>query len=200
MRLTPSRFPILALAGVCALALMACDSGSTRDSAPSAEIEEPTPPVLSVSASPSIVATSTGWLGQELTLDAGDTTLRVTAESTSLSYLDPVALPRSFSVFITIKNTGDEPYHGAPGSSAVIVDEFDARFEVDPSPEADMLHPDPERYGYSNLNLAAPVTIPPGGSVQGVIVFHTTGGYREITINLPIPGGDTGAWVTNYSV
>jgi hypothetical protein len=52
-------------------------------------------------------------------------------------------------------------------------------------------------YDASNRNLMRPQTVAPGGSVQGVIVFHPTGGNRAITISLSLNGGGVaGEWVT----
>jgi hypothetical protein len=159
-----------------------------------------TPSTASPSPSPTLVPTTSGWLGETLTLRAGDTTLLATGDSTSLSYDVPVEEARSFQVFFTIENTGDTAFRGAWGADAVIDDELGntSSVVVDPAPE--QLNATPGRYGLSNRNLAKAFTLAPGETVKGMLLFQMYGGYREITIKVPVPGGETGAWVTNYSV
>jgi hypothetical protein len=45
------------------------------------------------------------------------------------------------------------------------------------------------------------VTVKPGTTVSGALVFHVTGGNRPITLRISLDGGATwGEWATNLGV
>lgn len=130
------------------------------------------------------------------TTDGEDATMLVTLSSTAIDteFVDGY---RSTSVWVSLENPGDEPWSGIPAAAARIADEIGNVFEpVAPTP-AD-LHPDPERYDASNLDLTERVTIDPGDRLDGVIVFRPTGGNRPITISISLDGGNVwGEWTTS---
>lgn len=203
----PRRGPSHAVIAVIGLALVACDPSEGPASSSSAGSTAPpvavTPssgpdalPVYSPSPTP-FTERTTGYLGETLTLPTGDGgTLYVTYESTSMTteFIDD---RRSLAVWIEVENPGDDEWTGDLGADAEVVDEAGLSFPAVAKPGPTDLHPHPERYGYSNRNLARATTIGPGDSMQGVIVFRPSGGNRDITIEMSLDGGTTVAsWQT----
>jgi hypothetical protein len=189
-----------------AFALAACDPSSepppsANDSTRSAPASiEPTgpDPLVPYSPSPSqFVEKTTGYLGETLTLPTAEgTKLYVTLESTSMT-TEFVDDRRSLAVWLEVENPGGADWTGDLGVGAEIIDENGLSFRAVSRPTAADLHPDPQRYGYSNRNLARPVTVTAGDVVQGAIVFRPTGGNRDITVQLSLDGGTSlVAWQT----
>lgn len=147
-------------------------------------------------ASTPLDATTNGFVTETLTLPSGDGgTMLVTVDGTAID-TEYVEDRRSMSVWVTLENPTDRTWIGVPAAFATITDEAENVFEpVDPT--AADLHPTPERYGASNLDLHRSRTVGPGGSLQGVIVFRPTGGNRAITISISLNGGGVwGTWIT----
>jgi hypothetical protein len=140
-----------------------------------------------------------GYAGDTLTLPtADDGTLRVTLVSTALDtrFVDE---RRAFDVWLTLENPGDTEWSGVPAGSITITDAAGAVFRPVVAPTAKDLHPDPERYGGSNLDLDRPRTIGAGRSLDGVAVFRIPGGFRPITIAISFDAGATwGTWETSF--
>jgi hypothetical protein len=138
-----------------------------------------------------------GFLGETLTLPtSGGAKLHVTFDRTALK-TTLVDGTRSLSVWVTIRNPGDSAWTGVPGAKARVVDLVPTTFEPVVPAAAD-LHPHPEKYGAVNFDLQQEVTIEPGDSLQGVIVFRPTGGNRSMTLGISFDDGATwGEWQMN---
>jgi hypothetical protein len=166
-------------------------SGSTPTDRPTVD------PLVPYSPAPTpLDATTNGFVTETLTLPSGDGgTMLVTVDGTAIDtrYVEG---HRSMSVWVTLENPTERSWTGVPAAFASITDEAENVFEpVDPT--AADLHPKPERYGASNLDLHGSRTIEPGESLQGVIVFRPTGGNRAITISISLNGGGVwGTWIT----
>lgn len=204
------RRPLLALLAVAAVVLTGCDPSSETTPTPSDAASTPTgtsssapppgepDPLVPYSPSPSdLVPRTTGFVPETLTLPTPDGgTMLVSVDSTAIEreFTDTY---RAMSVWVTVENPGDEPWTGVPAGFAKISDEAGNVFEPIPDPVAGDLHPKPGRYGASNKDLTQEVTIEPGERLQGVIVFHPTGGNRFITISISMnAGGVWGEWAT----
>jgi hypothetical protein len=203
---TRHRLPLLA-AAVAAVALAACDRGGDEPTPSSSSISasETTPvstgpdPLVPYSPSPTpFTEKTTGFAAETLTLPTSDGgKLYVTLDSTSMTtaFVDG---HRSLAVWLTIENPNDKDWTGVPGRNSRLSDELGVSFLPIPNPTDADLHPDPARYGYSNRNLDAEVTIPSGGTLQGAIVFRPTGGNRPISLEMSVDDGLTFAtWETN---
>jgi hypothetical protein len=200
------RPPSLAVVAIVALTLAGCDPSGESSASSSAPSTGPgtatTPagpdalPVYSPSPTP-FTEKTTGYLGETLTLPTGDGgKLYVTYESTSMT-TEFVDDRRSLAVWLKVENPGDKDWTGDLGADAEVADETGLSFRAVPRPASEDVHPHPERYGYSNRNLARTTTVGAGDSVQGVIVFRPSGGNRDITIELSLDGGTTVAsWQT----
>lgn len=205
-----TRRPLLwLLVAAVPVVLVACDpdadttpTPSGTSSSPATATGSPAPqgpdPNIPYSPRPSeLVPRTTGFVTETLTLP-------VTDEQRLLVTVDSTAIQRGFtgtyratSVWVTFENPTDEPWSGVPAADARISDEAGAVFEPVPATKAD-LHPDPQAYDASNLDLTEPATIGPGERLSGVIVFHPTGGNRAITIAISMNGGEVwGEWVTS---
>jgi hypothetical protein len=201
-----ARRPFAVVTGLMTLVLVACDpseepatSSSAGSAARATASSLPGPdalPPYSPSSTPFTEKTS-GYRGETLTLPTSEgNKLYVTYESTSMT-TEFVGDRRSLAVWLEIENPGDADWTGDLGADATVVDETGLSFPAVPKPTAADLHPHPERYGYSNRNLARVMTIAAGDSVRGVIVFRPSGGNRDITIELSLDGGTTVAsWQT----
>lgn len=210
LRRSPT-LPTAALAAVIALSLAACDgngsssasetgaaatgaSASTGAAGPYLVYSPPPPPSGPI---------TTGYLGQTLTLDVGgDQRLELTFHSTAMSAVAAVEnVPRRFSVWLTVENPTDAPWRGNLGPLAHVDDDLGGSVAADPSPAPGDFSTAADRLGFSNKNLAKPISIPPGGSVDGVILFQMYGGNRVVHITIDSPaGGDPIVWETNFGV
>lgn len=209
LRTTMARRTLLALLALVPLLLTACDPESETASGASptpgatstdtsTQAPEGPDPLVPYSPSPSeLVPRTTGFVTETLTLPtAGGATMLVSVDSTAIER-EFTGSYRAMSVWATFENPGDEPWTGVPAASAKIADELGAVFEPIADPPASDLHPKPERYDASNRDLTRRVTIGPGERLQGVIVFHPTGGNRFITISISMnAGGVWGEWAT----
>jgi hypothetical protein len=146
------------------------------------------------------VERTSGFIPDTLTLPVeGGGVLHVTPVTTTMTveYVDGA---RSLAVYVTLENPGDAPWTGRVGANAQITDEAGATFSAVPPRPGD-LHPHPEQYGGSNRTLVHAVTVPPGGTLRGALVFHPTGGNRPITLRISLDGATTwGEWQTNLGV
>ena len=204
----PDHLPFRVILSVAALALLstACDPDTPSPSvSPSSQTGAPSPddgyvPPYSPSPTP-IQEVMNGFVGETLTLPTvGGGKVYVTIESTAMT-LEPVNDARSLSVWMSLQNPGDKAWTGVPGGFMTITDERGAKFPAVPTPTEADLHPDPGRYGYSNKDLHKQVTIQPGDTMQGVVVFRPVGGNRPIQIHMSLDKGTTFAiWVTNLGV
>jgi hypothetical protein len=197
-------FPVVT--AILGLSLVACDPSESPASSPSAGSAKPRAaatlstgpdalPPYSPSPTP-FTEKTTGYLGETLTLPTRDGgKLYVTYDSTSMT-TEFVDDRRSLAIWLRVENAGDDVWTGDL-ASARVVDETGLSFPAVAKPRPEDLHPHPERYGYSNRNLARATTIEAGDSVEGVIVFRPSGGNRDITIELSLDGGATVAsWQT----
>jgi len=124
------------------------------------------------------------------------TSLAVTPVTTTMT-LKFVREARALVVYLDVHDRGDLPWSGVLGANAQVTDAVGGVFPAETAKEGD-LHPDPARYGGSNRNLLREVTVKPGTTVSGALVFHVTGGNRAITLRLSLDGGSTwGEWATN---
>ena len=204
-----ARRPLLVLLALVPLLLTACDPDSETASSTSqtpgatstdtsTQAPEGPDPLVPYSPSPSeLVPRTTGFVPETLTLPTADgATMLVSVDSTAIKR-EFVGSYRAMSVWATFENPGEEPWTGVPAGFATIADEAGAVFEPITDPPAADLHPKPERYDASNRDLTRQVTIDPGERLQGVIVFHPTGGNRFITISISAnAGGVWGEWAT----
>jgi hypothetical protein len=203
-----SRLPSLVVATIVVLMPAGCDphdapsagSGGGSTTTAGAAATTPAPPDALPPYSPSPIPfteRTTGYLSDTLTLPTGDGgKLFVTYESTSMT-TEFVRDRRSLAVWLEVENPGDHDWTGDLGADAEVADETGLSFPAVSKPSRADLHPHPERYGYSNRNLARTTTVAAGDSVQGVIVFRPSGGNRDITIALSLDGGTTVAsWQT----
>jgi hypothetical protein len=200
----------LVAAAVAAVALAACDRGgdtpapstSSSSSLSATETLQPSTgpdPLVPYSPSPTpFTEKTTGFAAETLTLPTSDGgKLYVTLDSTSMTtaFVDG---HRSLAVWLTIENPNDKDWTGVPGRNSRLSDELGLSFLPIPNPTDADLHPDPARYGNSNRNLDAAVTIPAGGTLQGAIVFRPTGGNRPISLEMSVDDGRTFVtWETN---
>jgi hypothetical protein len=201
-----ARRTILALVAASAL-LAACTTsastssvttsgGSSSTDSPITSVPDPLVP-FSPSPTPFVERTN-GFLREAITLPTADgAAIRVTMESTAVKMAFTPENTRSLSVWLSIENAGDQPWTGTPGADVKIEDQNEGVWTaVAPTP-ADV-HPDPERYGFSNRDLHRQVTVDPGKTVQGVLVFRPAGGNRAMTLSISFDGGSTwGSWVMN---
>jgi len=205
------------LVAVCAasLALTACDGNGSSASSPSSGA--PTSPHAASSsptdaASPYLVYSpppppsgpiTSGYLGSTLTLDVGNGQhLRLTFHSTAM---DAVAAlynqPRQFNVWLTVENPNDTSWKGNLGPLAHVDDDIGGNVAVDPSPAPGLFSSSAKRLGYSNRNLAKPIVIPAGGSVDGALLFQMYGGNRVVYITIDSPANaDPIIWETNLGI
>jgi hypothetical protein len=144
------------------------------------------------------VERTTGFLHETLTLPTTDGgTMHATLDSTAIN-MTSVDGYRALSVWLTVENAGDGPWTGVPAGKTKISDDLGATFMPIAKPGPGDLYPKPERYGYSNRNLSLKTTIGPGKAIEGVVVFHPTGGNRAMDLSISFDGGTTwGTWVMN---
>jgi len=199
----------LPIAIALALAVAACDgnggSSSETDTPPAPSTDTPTPAPYAVYTPPPPPSEpiTTGYLGQTLTLDVGGGQhLRLTFHSTAMNAVAATEnVPRQFSVWLTVENPTDSPWRGNLGPLAHVDDDIGGDVGADPSPAPGDFSTAATRLGYSNRNLAKAVSIPPGSSVDGVLLFQMYGGNRLVHITIDAPaGGDPIVWETNFGV
>ncbi|MFI5055350.1 MAG: hypothetical protein ACHQAW_03000 [Actinomycetota bacterium] len=158
-------------------------------------------PLVPYSPAPTpFVERTTGFIPDTLTMPTPDGgKLFVTPVTTTMT-TTYVHDARALAVYLEIENPGDAAWTGAAGADAQITDLTGTVFAAAPPAPGD-LHPDPQRYGGSNQSLLKPVTVKPGATVSGALVFHVTGGNRPITLRISLDGGATWAeWATNLGV
>jgi hypothetical protein len=115
----------------------------------------------------------------------------------TLGYVDEV---RSLTVYLTATNPGQDRWRGTIGDDAEVTDLAGAVFPATAATRGEM-HPDPARYGGSNRSFQKPVSLAPGASAKGALVFHVTGDNRPITLRISLDGGTTWVeWATNLGV
>jgi len=157
-------------------------------------------PLVPYSPSPTpFVVRTEGFTGHTLTLPgSGGAALRVTLVSSALDTRWANEL-RVFDVWFTLQNTGEVAWAGAPAAFMTITDEMDRVFLPLQDPRPGFLHPDPEAYGGSNLDLSQTQTIAAGATLQGVAVFRMPGAFRPVTLAISFDDGATwGSWQTSY--
>jgi hypothetical protein len=192
----------LSLVASVAFVLVGCTStdtppGSTTATSAQSGVDQLVP--YSPSPTPFTERTS-GFVPDTLTAASTDGGKLYLTPVTTAMTTEFVKGARSLSVFLTLENPGDAAWSGTIGADAEITDLNGASFPSVPPTRGD-LHPDPERYGGSNRDLDKPVTITPGGSMKGVLVFHPTGGNRPITLRISVDDGTTWVeWATNLGV
>jgi hypothetical protein len=168
--------------------------GSSSAGPPYAVYSPPPPPSEPI---------TTGYLGETLTLDVGDRrTLRLTFHSTAMNAVAAIEdQPRHFSVWLTVENPSDAPWRGDLGPLAHVTDDIGGDVAADPSPAPGDYSSAANRLGFSNRNLARSISIPAGGSVDGVLIFQLYGGNRVVHVTIDSPSGaDPVAWETNFGV
>lgn len=185
------------------VAFAACTGGTTTTPAPPSTT---TPigtttsidPLVPYSPPPTpFTERTSGFIPDTLTLPTSDgTELAVTPITTTMT-LAFVKETRAFVVYVDVRDRGDAPWSGIVGSTAQVTDANGGVFPAEAAAKGD-LHPDPSRYGGSNRSLLKQITVQPGKTVSGALVFHVTGGNRAITVRLSLDGGTTwGEWATN---
>lgn len=192
-------------------ALAACDTGGggaspTPSITPTAHASGPAPsatvvgqdPLVTWSPEPKAVGErGEGWLGETLLVTApGDVQLHVEPVSTSMT-LAFEGGARSLAIWIDIENAGDADWNGVFGAQATLTDELGNTYLPVASPAPDDLHPDPDRYGFTNRNLMRPIAVPTGERTQGVLVFRPTLGNRTARLQVTLDGQRTTSWVVN---
>jgi hypothetical protein len=201
---------VLALALAVAVAACTADAEDTdtetitrTTAAPTEGVENPAglpDPLVPYSPSPQPLEPRTeGFTGGTLTLPTADGgELRMTLDGSALNR-EWVGDLRSFSVWFTVENAGDEPWKGVPAAGMTITDVNEQVYEpVTDVTDAD-LHPTPEAYDASNELFTDTVTLAPGESLQGVVVFRMPGGFRPITVAATADdGATTGTWATSF--
>jgi hypothetical protein len=202
----------LAIVLAAVLVLAACDgdgsSSATETSAPAtdatvAPTAAATPYLVYSPPPPPSGPITTGYLGSTLTLDVGGGRhLELTFHSTAMSAVAATEnVPRQFSVWLTVENPSDSPWRGDLGPLAHVDDDIGGNVPVDPSPAPGDYSTAATRLGFSNRNLAKPISIQPGGSLKGVLLFQMYGGNRVVFITIDSPSGaDPIAWETNFGV
>jgi len=197
MRIARLLLPILLLP---VLAACTGDSATTSPGVPT-----PSPsgvdPLVPYSPAPTpFVERTTGFIPDTLTLPTADGgKLFVTPVTTTMT-TTYVHDTRALAVYLEMENPGDAAWTGTVGTDAQVTDLTGAVFAAVPPAPGD-LHPDPQRYGGSNRSLLKPVTVQPGTTASGALVFHVTGGNRPITLRISLDGGATwGEWATNLGV
>jgi hypothetical protein len=189
------------------IALAACTSGTTSPSpslsptATASPAPEGVDPLVPYSpATTPFAERTTGFIPDTLTLPSdGGEKLYVTPVTTTMT-VTFVRETRALAVYLTVENPGDTAWTGAIGADAQIADLTGGVFPAQPPAPGD-LHPDPGTYGGVNRSLLKPIRIAPGAKVEGVLVFHPTGGNRPITLRISLDGGSTwGEWATNLGV
>lgn len=194
-----------------AFALAACEAGGEEPSptpsiTPTALASEPAPsptvigqdPLVTWSPEPKAVGErGEGWLGERLLVTApGDVHLHVEPVSTSMT-LGFEGGARSLAIWIEIENAGDADWNGVFGAQVTLTDELGNTYLPVASPTPGDLHPDPDRYGFTNRNLMRPVAVPTGERTQGVLVFRPTLGNRTARLHVTLDGQRTTSWVVN---
>lgn len=202
----------LVLAVVFVVAVAACESGgSVPASTDASSTSQPQPASPDPSASPSFAPVyeppapsgepiTEGYVGQTLTLDVAGSPLRVTFQSTALDSVAAIPdQPRTFSVWVAVENAGNEPWTGSLGSGTLITDEFAGAVAPLASPTS--FSAAAERLGYRNRNLAAELSVEPGATIQGVLVFELYGGNRDVELVIE-PSGSAGpvVWLTKFGI
>lgn len=200
------RIARLALPIVLLPALLACTGGSTttgssRADGPSTVTPSGVDPLVPYSPAPTpFVERSTGFIPDTLTAstaDGGKLYLTPVTTTMTMAYVQEA---RAFVVYVNAENPGDAAWTGRIGTHAEVTDLTGAVFPAEPPSPVD-LHPDPERYGGSNQSLLKPITVKPGATVSGALVFHVSGGNRPITLRISADDGVTWAeWATNLGV
>jgi hypothetical protein len=158
-------------------------------------------PLAPYSPSPTpFVERTAGFIPDTLTLPTtGVGKLFVTPVTTTMTtaYVNET---RAFVVYLTVENPSDTPWTGTIGADAQVKDLTGKVFPAGRPAPGD-LHPDPARYGGSNRNVQQRLTVSPGATTSGALVFHVTGGNRPITLRISLDGGTTwGEWSTNLGV
>ena len=138
-------------------------------------------------------------LKQPVALSTAGTDLVVTLDTTAF---DPVfdGPDRTFWMYVTIENVGNKAWRGSPGAGAVLTDELDGRFRPDTAPSSTERSSDAAAFGHDDTDLTRPVAVAPGDSVQGVLVFHVSGGPREVVLDLDLGDGMQAGFVTNFGL
>jgi hypothetical protein len=188
-----------------ALVAVACTTPVTTTGTTTTTSPVPTPtgvdPLVPYSPGPTPdAAATTGFIPDMLTAPTtGGGAVQLTPITTTmtLAYDDQ---SRSFTVYLTATNPGHDRWKGSIGDDAEVTDLTGGVFPATP-PARGELHPDPAQYGGSNRSFLRPVSLAPGASVKGALVFHITGGNRPITVRISLDGGTTWVeWATNLGV
>ena len=182
---------------------VACTGDTTSSTEPTLTTA---PPASSVTIDPLVpysppptpfTERTSGFIPDTLTLPTSDgTQLAVTPITTTMT-LEFVHETRALVVYLDVRDRGDQAWSGVVGADAQVTDAVGGVFPAEPAEKGD-LHPHPARYDGSNRNLLDEITVKPGTTVSGALVFHVTGGNRAITLRLSLDGGTTwGEWATN---
>ena len=182
---------------------VACTGDTTSSTEPTLTTA---PPASSVTVDPLVpysppptpfTERTSGFIPDTLTLPTSDgTKLAVTPITTTMT-LEFVHETRALVVYLDVRDRGDQAWSGVVGADAQVTDAVGGVFPAEPAEKGD-LHPHPARYDGSNRNLLDEITVKPGTTVSGALVFHVTGGNRAITLRLSLDGGTTwGEWATN---
>ncbi len=146
------------------------------------------------------VERSTGFIPDTLTAPTADEGKLYLTPVTTTMTMAYVQEARAFVVYLNVENPGDAAWTGRVGANAEVTDLTGTVFPAEPPAPGD-LHPDPQRYGGSDRSLLKPITVEPGATVSGALVFHVTGGNRPITLRISTDAGVTRAeWATNLGV
>jgi hypothetical protein len=161
-----------------------------------------TPAYVAPSPSPADGKTDGIVLGEQAFL-TGSGGVRLVAElvTTSLSGEFSGPDPRVLDVWFRLTNVTHQPVRIAPGLEVTLTTPVGERVAAEPHPGPGQIDDDARRLmDVSGRNLAAPATISPGRTVDGVTVFEVLGGNGEITIDVAIPGGDPITFETHLGV
>ena len=180
--------------------LSACPGSTSTSTTPTPASPSSIDPLVPFSPSPTpFEEVTSGFAGDTLTLPTTDGgTIHVRLDTSAIPKDPGPDGLRPFSVYFTIENAGDDTWTGVPGQGARVTDEAGGFNQAEPDPRPRDLHPDPGAFGASNENLMAEITLEPGESIQGVLLFITGGGNRPVTVSVTFDDGATqGSWPTS---
>jgi hypothetical protein len=169
------------------------------DPAPSSPSGDPAPdPWYTFTPTPAPPGASPAPLDQPVELGQGGDDLVVTLTGTAF---DPefVTPERTFWMFLAIENRGERSWRSNPGG-AVLRDELGGRFRSDPRPTPADLRSDAQAFGYGDADLARPVAVRPGETVEGAFLFRVPGAPREMILEVDLGPGVRAGFVTNFGL
>jgi hypothetical protein len=193
------------VAACLAVAAAGCTGGSGPDPEPppgngaAHPTGDPTPaPRYTFTPTPAPPRDAPAPLDQPVELGTGGDDLVVTLTGTAF---DPefVTPERTFWMYLSIENRGKEPWRSRP-ATAVLRDELGGRFRADPRPTPAELVSDARSFGFRDADLSRPISVRPGETLEGVLLFHVPGAPREVVLDADLGLGVRAEFVTNFGL